>query len=122
MEAGRGLTLAGKLFRTMLLQLPGQAGPFLAPVAGEGCQAANREGFLVQVGEVGRWRPGRSQGHHRAPRAREPLPPEAGQLQLPDGVSQVITRGHQPGRFAGHHGGARPPGLCSPPALSEPAG
>lgn len=81
-EAGRGLTLAGnsQMSPDDLLRLLRQADHSMAPVAGEGCQAANREGFLVQVGASDGRRPGRSRAI-TVPGAREPLPPEAGQLQ-----------------------------------------
>lgn len=80
--ASRGLTLAGnsQMCPDDLLRLLRRADRSLAPVAGEGCQAANRDGFLVQVGESGGPRPGRSRAV-TVPGAREPLPPEAGQLQ-----------------------------------------
>ena len=47
---------------------------------GEGCLAANRDGFLVRLAKSETRRPGRQRAV-TVPGAREPLPPEAGHLR-----------------------------------------
>ena len=64
-----------------LLRLLRQADRSLARSAGEGCQAANREGFLVQVGDVRRSGGLDAPGPSPVPGGTGTLPPEAGQLQ-----------------------------------------
>jgi len=82
-NAGPSLTLSdnGPMSRDDLLRLLRRADRSFGLLEGEGCRAANRDGFLVQLlKSEARW-PGR----HKAitvPGAREPLPPEAGNLQF----------------------------------------
>jgi len=81
-HARRGLTLIGEgqLSLEDLLRLLRQTDRSLAPLEGDGCRAANRDGFLVQVLKSGLRRPGKLRAV-TAPGAREPLPPDAGNLQ-----------------------------------------
>ncbi len=81
-EASRGLTLAGngQLSPHELLRLLRRADRSFAPLDGEGCRAANREGFLVTVLDSGDRRPG-GPPTLTVPGAREPLPPDAGKLR-----------------------------------------
>jgi hypothetical protein len=79
----RRLTLAGtgKVPAADFLDLLRQGDRSFALLPGEDCRAVNREGFLVQVLKSGE----RRAGKYRAvtvPGAREPLPPDAGQLQF----------------------------------------
>ena len=81
-DARGSLTLAGnsQMSGDDLLRLLRQTDRSLAPLAGEGCRAANPDGFLVQVLKSGLRRPGKLRAV-TAPGAREPLPPDAGNLQ-----------------------------------------
>jgi hypothetical protein len=115
-NAGHSLTLSGngQMSRDDLLRVLRRADRSMAPVAGEGCRAANRDGFLVKLlKSEARW-PGRQKAI-TVPGAREPLPPEAGHLQYLTAspkLSQVVI-GHDggpatmtvpdPRAFALHH-------------------
>jgi hypothetical protein len=80
-EAGRQLILAGGgMSRDELLRLLRRADRSFAPLPGEECRAANRDGFLVKVLKSEVKRPGKPKALTVAG-AREPLPPEAGNLQ-----------------------------------------
>lgn len=81
-DAQRGLTLAGdgKVSWEELLRVLHQADRSFAPVPGEGCLAANRDGFRVRLFKSDVKRPGRQKAV-TIPGAREPLPPEAGHIQ-----------------------------------------
>lgn len=81
-DAQRRLILAGegKISWEELLRVLQQADRSFAAVAGEGCLAANRDGFLVRLSKAEARRPGRQKAV-TVPGAREPLPPEAGHLQ-----------------------------------------
>ncbi len=79
-EARHRLTLAGEMPADDLLRLLRRADRSFAQLPGADCRAANRDGFQVRLLKGG---PGQS-GKSRVvtvPGAREPLPPEAGQLQ-----------------------------------------
>lgn len=82
-EARRRLDLAGdgRIDWDELLRLLRQGDRSFAPVPGAGCRAVNRDGFLVQLWKADARRPAR-QPAVTVPGAREPLPPEAGQLQF----------------------------------------
>ncbi len=80
-NAGHRLTLAGEMAGDDLLQLLRRADRSFARLPGGGPLAANRDGFQVRLLKGG---PGYS-GKTRVvtvPGAKEPLPPEAGQLQF----------------------------------------
>jgi hypothetical protein len=80
-DAGRRLTLAGGgMSRDDLLRLLRQADRSFAPLPGDECRAANRDGFLVKILKSEIKRPGKPKTLTVAG-AREPLPPEAGNLQ-----------------------------------------
>ncbi|MCX5891695.1 MAG: GSU2403 family nucleotidyltransferase fold protein, partial [Deltaproteobacteria bacterium] len=81
-DAHHRLTLAGegKISWEELLRVLQQTDRSFAAVAGEGCLAANRDGFLVRLFKSEARRPGRQKAV-TVPGAREPLPPEAGYLQ-----------------------------------------
>ncbi len=81
-DARRRLTLAGegKISWEELLRVLQQADRSFAAVPGEGCLAANRDGFLVRLSKSEARRPGRQKAV-TVSGAREPLPPEAGHLQ-----------------------------------------
>ncbi|MHB8068080.1 MAG: GSU2403 family nucleotidyltransferase fold protein [Desulfobaccales bacterium] len=81
--AQRGLTLAaaGEISWEELLQVARRTDRSFAPLPGMGCRAANRDGFQVALLKSGRQRPGK-QKTLTVPGAREPLPPEAGNLQF----------------------------------------
>lgn len=81
-DAHRRLTLAGegKVSWEELLRVLQQADRSFAAVPGEGCLAANRDGFLVRLSKSEARRPARQKAV-TVPGAREPLPPEAGHLQ-----------------------------------------
>ncbi|MFI5330372.1 MAG: GSU2403 family nucleotidyltransferase fold protein [Desulfobaccales bacterium] len=81
-DAQRRLTLAGegKIAWEELLRVLQQADRSFAALPGEGCLAANRDGFLVRLAKSETRRPGRQKAV-TVPGAREPLPPEAGHLQ-----------------------------------------
>ena len=81
-EAHRRLNLAGdgKVSWDEVLRLLRQGDRSFTPVPGGGCQAVNRDGFLVRLLKTEGGRPGR-QKSVTVPGAREPLPPEAGHLQ-----------------------------------------
>ena len=93
-HARRGLALIGEgqlAFDDLLRRLR-QTDRSLAPLVGDGCRAANRDGFLVQILKSGLRRPGKLRAV-TAPGAREPLPPDAGNLQYlaaSPKLSQVI--------------------------------
>ena len=76
------LTLAGegKISWEELLRVLQQADRSFAALPGEGCLAANRDGFLVRLSKSEVRRPNRQKAV-TVPGAREPLPPEAGHLQ-----------------------------------------
>lgn len=81
-EAHRRLRLAGdgRVSWDEVLRLLRQGDRSFAPVPGGGCRAVNRDGFLVRLFKTAGGRPVR-QKPVTVPGAREPLPPEAGQLQ-----------------------------------------
>ena len=81
-DAQRRLTLAGegRISWEELLRVLQQADRSFAALPGEGCLAANRDGFLVRLAKSEARRPGRQKAV-TVPGAREPLPPEAGHLQ-----------------------------------------
>ena len=81
-DARRRLTLAGegRVSWEELLRVLQQADRSFAAVPGEGCPAANRDGFLVRLSKSEARGPGRQKAV-TVPGAREPLPPEAGHLQ-----------------------------------------
>lgn len=81
-NARHSLTLSGNgpISRDDLLRLLRRTDRSMAPVAGEGCRAVNRDGFQVKVLNTGIRRVGK-QKTITVPGAREPLPPEAGHLQ-----------------------------------------
>ena len=81
-EAPRRLSLAseGKISLDEVLRLLRQADRSFAPVPGEDYLARNRDGFLVRLLKSNTRQPGRPKAV-TVPGAREPLPPEAGQLQ-----------------------------------------
>jgi hypothetical protein len=78
----RRLTLAtpGEMSWEELLRLLRRTDRSFTPLPGGECRAANRDGFLVQLLKAGTRRPGK-QKTVTVPGAREPLPPEAGNLQ-----------------------------------------
>ncbi len=80
-EARRRLDLAGdgSISWTDLLQLLRRGDRSFAPLPGAGCRAVNRDGFQVRLFKTDGGRPGRPKTV-TAPGARQPLPPEAGQL------------------------------------------
>ncbi|MCL4501894.1 MAG: nucleotidyltransferase domain-containing protein [Deltaproteobacteria bacterium] len=81
-DAHRRLVLAGegKISWDELLRVLQQADRSFAARPGEGCQAANRDGFLVCLSKSEVRPSGRAKAV-TVPGAREPLPPEAGHLQ-----------------------------------------
>jgi len=81
-EAHHCLNLAGdgRIDWDELLRLLRQGDRSMAPVPGAGCRAVNRDGFLVRLFKTEARRPGRQKAV-TVPGAREPLPPEAGNLQ-----------------------------------------
>lgn len=81
-EAHRSLTLSsdGQMSPDDLLRLLRQADRSFGLLEGEGCRAANRDGFRVNLLKSGTRRPGRQRAI-TLPGAREPLPPDAGNLQ-----------------------------------------
>jgi hypothetical protein len=84
-EARGALTLAGggELSCGDFMQVLRQIDRSFAPLPElflDGCQAANRDGFRVTVLRSGSRRPGKPKAV-TVPGAREPLPPEAGNLQ-----------------------------------------
>ena len=88
-DSRRRLNLAGdgKISWEELLRLLRQGDRSFAQVPGAGCRAVNRDGFRVRLFKTDAQRPGR----HKAvtvPGAREPLPPEVGQLQYLLGASK----------------------------------
>lgn len=81
-EAHRRLNLAGdgRVSWDEVLRLLCQGDRSFAPVQGGDCRAVNRDGFLVRLFKTEGGRPARQRAV-TVPGAREPLPPEAGQLQ-----------------------------------------
>ena len=81
-DAPRSLTLAGdgKVSWEDLLRVLQQADRSFASVPGAGCLAMSRDGFRVRLFKSDVKRPGRQKAV-TIPGAREPLPPEAGQIQ-----------------------------------------
>ncbi len=79
--AQRGLTLAaaGEMAWEELLQVARRTDRSFAPLAGAECRAANRDGFQVTLLKSGLKQAGK-QKTITVPGAREPLPPEAGNL------------------------------------------
>ena len=79
-EARHRLTLAGEMSADDLLRLLRRADRSFAQLPGADCRAANRDGLQVRLLKGGL----KQSGKFRVvtvPGAREPLPPEAGQLQ-----------------------------------------
>lgn len=96
-EAGRRLTLAAEMSADELLRLLSRADRSFALLPGGGCRAANREGFQVRLLQP--LRPAIRPRVLTVPGAREPLPPESGQLQYlagPPSLFQVVI-GHDGG-------------------------
>jgi hypothetical protein len=81
--AHHGLTLAavGEVSWEELLEVAGRTDRSFAPLPGVGCRAINRDGFQVTLVKSGVRRPGK-QKTVTVPGAREPLPPEAGNLHF----------------------------------------
>jgi hypothetical protein len=80
-KARQRLTLTGgRMSGDDLLALLRQVDRSFAPVPGRGCRAANRDGFQVHLLKFGDLRTGKPRTF-TVPGAREPLPPEAGNLQ-----------------------------------------
>ncbi len=82
-DAGRGLTFSGDtpISPDGLLPLLRRADRSFTLLEAEGCRAANRDGYLVQVLNTGFRRPGKPKAI-TVPGGREPLPPDAGNLQF----------------------------------------
>ena len=81
-EAHRRLNLAGdgRIDWDELLRLLRQGDRSFAPVPGAGCRAVNRDGFLVRLFKTDARQPDRQKAV-TVPGARQPLPPEAVNLQ-----------------------------------------
>jgi hypothetical protein len=81
-DAPRRLSLASeaKISPDEVLRLLRQVDRSFAPVPGEDCLARSRDGFLVRLLKSDPRQPGRPKAV-TVPGAREPLPPEAGQIQ-----------------------------------------
>ena len=81
-DARGSLTLAGNSQMSWddVLRLLRQGDRSMAPVPGAGCRAVNRDGLLVRLFKTDARRPGRQKAV-TVPGARQPLPPEAGNLQ-----------------------------------------
>lgn len=81
--AQRGLTLAaaGEMSWEELLRVARRTDRSFAPLPGMECRAANKDGFQITLLKSGLRRPGK-QKTITVPGAREPLPPEAGNLQF----------------------------------------
>lgn len=74
------LAAAGMMSWEGLLALLSRTDRSFAPLPDTACLAVNRDGFQVQLLKAGNRRPGK-QKTVTVPGAREPLPPEAGNLQ-----------------------------------------
>lgn len=90
-----GLSLAGdgRISWDELLRLLRRADRSFVPGPEAGCQAVNREGFRVRLFKPDSGRPGRRKPL-TVPGARQPLPPEAGNLQYLEAspkFSQVVV-------------------------------